>query len=160
MQTRPSKWSGVVVESAEGYSYKHPACFIGVYLKDCPDDAILHEMIHSVSTDYYPNEIYSHNKAIEEASVQLATKKIAELEGIKYSHSGYEKWVKIWEDFNKEVGIADDLTFAKRLLRLPPDIKMDWLIARARRFIEKGSGSLYELIKITESLNKIDWDEL
>ena len=154
--TRPSKWNGKVIESAEGYSYKHPACFIGVYLKDCPDDAILHEMLHSCSISYYSPEIYFENQAIEEATVELLAEEIAKREQIELAKSGYDDWVNLLREFNQEIKVYDsDLAFAIALFEETPEERVAWLNEKALEFVNTKSGSMgdfFDLIKPLESL--------
>ena len=153
---RKSKWSGAVVESNMGYSAKDWNCDILAHLNDCPDMAILHELIHARSVSYYSYDVWKSNKAIEEATVQLLTQEIATLEKIPFAKSGYDDWVEILRAFNRETkSYKDDLQFARRLLRVPLDYRTDWLLAKARRYIELKGGNIGDLLKITESLSKI-----
>lgn len=127
-------------------------------MKDFPDEAVLHEIIHSFSTDYYSNKLYAENAAIEEAAVQLLTREISKVEGIKPVKSTYDTWAEILRGFNGAVkAYQSDLQFAKRLIRIPPDRKMDWLVAKAQKLM---GGSLDELTRAIEPLYKIDWEVL
>ena len=97
-------------------------------MADCPDEAILHELVHAHSTSYYPNEVYVDNSLIEEASVQYLTQEIAKLEGIELTGSGYDFWVDKLRRINRELGLYEsDLKFAKWLLRVPMTMREEWL---------------------------------
>ena len=97
-------------------------------MKDCPDEAILHELVHAHSTSYYSNEVYIANSAIEEASVQYLTQEIAKREGIILKGSDYNYWVDALREINQKFGLYEaDLKFAQRLLRVPMAHRLDWL---------------------------------
>ena len=57
---------------------------------------------------------------------------MSNVEGIVPAHSAYDIWVNILKDFNQKLKLYDnDLKFAKRLLKIPPNLKIDWLISKA-----------------------------
>ena len=158
---RKSKWTGKMVESNLGYSAKDWNCDILAYLKNFPDIAILHELIHARSVSYYTAEIWFPNKAIEEASVQLLTYEIAKRENISIIKSAYDDWVNILRNFNLSIGAYEnDLKFAQRLLRVPLSDRVEWMIAKAQKFINDKNGNIDELMQIIEPLYKIDWEVL
>ncbi len=156
---RKSKWNGQVVISPDGRNCKLPNCHIGIKLKDCPDEAILHELVHSYSTSYYPNETYQAHSAMEEASVQYLTQEIAKREGIKLVGSDYDFWTDALREINKTLGLYEsDLKFARRLLRVPMTRREEWLSGKAQKAM---AGKTFEEINtVTEQLNKLTWEAL
>ena len=149
-----------MVESYLGYSAKDWTCDILAHLDDFPDMAILHELIHARSVSYTTPEIWVDNIAIEEASVQFLTQEIAKREDIPFSSSAYDNWVEILRQFILSINAYEtDLKFAQRLLRIPLDSRMDWLLVKARKFINADkNGDLNELLSIIEPLYEIDWE--
>ena len=86
-----------------GYSFKAYNCDIAIHLADCPNIAILHELLHARSISYYPASVYYEYSAVEEATVQLLAEEISKFEGIPVIHSEtYNKWVNILRYFNKK----------------------------------------------------------
>ena len=155
---RKSKWSGRVEISPCLNNCKLPSCSIGILLADCPDEAILHELVHAHSTSYYPNEIYTDNSAIEEASVQFMTQEIAKREGINLTgDSGYDFWVDALREINHEFNLYEsNLKFAKRLLRVPMSIREEWLWGKIRKSAE----TIEQMTVATELLQKLTWETL
>lgn len=158
--SRPSKWSGAVVISDKGYTCKKWGCDIAVHLEDCPNIAILHELLHARSLSYYPKEVYYANRAIEEATAQFLAEEICKREGIPVVISkSYEHWVNILREFNRKTNIYhSELEFAQDLIEQPLYERIDWLIEKARTFIiDKSGGTLSDLIDLTSRLYEIEW---
>lgn len=155
---RQSKWSGQILESKLGYSAKDWSCDIMLHLANCPDMAILHELIHARSVSYYGQATWRSNIAIEEASVQLLTQEIARLENIAQSKSFYDDWADILRGLNQKISAYEsDLKFAQRLLRVPLDSRIEWLVAKAQKFAAQKGLSVAELSALIEPLYKIEW---
>ena len=134
---RKSKWSGKVVVSPRESNCKLPNCHIGILLQDCPDEAILHELVHAHSTSYYTLNTYQMHSAIEEASVQYLTQEIAKLEGIALEGSDYDFWADVLREINRKFGLYEsDLKFARQLLRVPMPIREEWLWSKIRKSVE------------------------
>ena len=154
---RKSKWSGSVVISPDGNNCKLPNCSIGIKLKDCPDEAILHELVHSYSTSYYPLKTYQAHFAVEEASVQYLTQEIAKREGIKLVGSDYDFWTDALRGINKTLGLYEsDLKFARRLLRVPMARREEWLWGKMR----KSAATMEQMMTATEQMNKLTREAL
>ena len=154
---RKSKWSRKVVTTPDGNNCKLPNCDIGILLKDCPDEAILHELVHSHSISYYPNKMYIANSAIEEASVQYLTQEIAKREGVILSDSDYNYWVDVLQEINRKFGLYEtDLKFAQRLLRVPMANRLGWLSKKILKTMS--NGTFEQLSEMTALLNKITWE--
>ena len=155
---RKSKWNGLVVISPDDMNCKLPSCHIGIKLKDCPDEAILHELVHAHSTSYYSNETYIANSVIEEASVQYLTQEIAKREGIKLTgDSDYDYWVDNLRKINELLRLYNtDLKFAQRLLRVPMTMRMEWLWGKVRKFAE----TIEQMMAATELMNNLTWEAL
>ena len=159
--TRKSKWSGRVAASARGTNSKNPNCTIEINVNDCPDEALLHELVHAHSTSYYPNEIYRVNSAIEEASVQFLTQEIAKAEAIRLTGSGYDFWVEILREVNRELNLYEtNLKFAQRLLRVPMTFRMEWLYAKTRTEWERKKATFERTLKVSDLLRALSWEAL
>ena len=158
---RKSKLNGQVAATPRKNNCKLPDCSLGILLTDCPDEAILHELIHAHSTSWYPNSAYIANSAIEEASVQYLTQEIANLEGVPLIGSGYDFWVERLRKINRMIGLYEtDLKFAQRLLRVPMTIRIEWLIAKVRKKLIQSGGTIEQMAKVTELLDEITWETL
>ena len=159
--TRKSKWSGRVAVSTRGKNSKHPNCTIEIDVNDCPDEALLHELVHAYSTSYYSNEIYKVNSAIEEASVQFLTQEIAKAETIRLTGSGYDFWVEILREVNRELNLYEtDLKFAQKLLRVPMTFRLEWLYAKTRKALERKNATLEQTLKASGLLDALSWEAL
>lgn len=158
---RKSKWSGKVVISPRESNCKLPNCHIGIKLKDCPDEALLHELVHSYSTSYYSNEIYVANSAIEEASVQFLTQETAKRENIALIGSGYDFWVENLRKINQELALYDtDLKFAQRLLRIPMPTRLEWLYAKTQKRLRQMNAPFEQTLEVTDLLSTLTWEAL
>ena len=160
---RPSKWSGKVVYYSKG-TYKAPSCDILVNLKDCPDDAILHEMLHSCSASYFPNAVYKSNSISEEASVQYLTQEISLKEGISITPSAYDKYVNILREFQSKAKLyKSDFDFALELFNQPVDERIYWLKMKISEFVMANDGDFskyWEFEKLIGRLEGSIFDEL
>ena len=136
----PSKWSGVVVYYPKG-TYKAPSCDILVNLKDCPDDAILHEMLHSCSASYFSNAVYKSNSISEEASVQYLTQEISLKENISITPSAYDKYVNVLREIQFRTKFyKSDFDFALELFNQPMDERVYWLKMKISEFVMANDG--------------------
>ena len=154
-----SKWNGQVEISPRITNCKLPSCAIGILLKDCPDEAILHELVHAHSTSYYLNKLNVGNLALEEAAVQYMTQEIAKLEGIILDGSGYDFWVDALRELNRSLTLYDtDLKFAQRFLRVPLPIRLEWLYWKIRKALP--NGTLEQLSTAAELADKLTWEAL
>ena len=154
---RKGKWSGRVEISPRTTNCKLPNCSIGILLADCPDESILHELVHAYSTSYYPLKTYQEYSAIEEASVQYLAQEIARREGIKLIGSGYDFWTDILREINRKfVLYENDLKFAKRLLRVPMPRREEWLWGK----LHKSAKTMEQMMTATELMNNLTWEVL
>ena len=56
------------------------------------------------------------------------TQEIAKREGIILIGSGYDYWVEALREINSKFSLYEtDLKFAQRLLRVPMEMRLDWL---------------------------------
>ena len=156
---RKSKWNGQVEISPRITNCKLPSCAIGILLKDCPDEAILHELVHAHSTSYYLNKLNKGNSALEEAAVQYMTQEIAKMEGVILDGSDYDFWVDALRELNHKLTLYDtDLKFAQRFLRVPLPIRSEWLNWKIRKALV--NGTFEQMITATELVDKLTWEAL
>ena len=153
---RPSKWSGVVAVNVRDFNAKAWNCDILISTTDCPDIAILHEMLHSCSISYYSPEIYFENQAIEEAAVELLAEEIAKKEQVELIKSGYDDWVNLLREFRQKIKLYDsDLEFAIALFEEAPEERVAWLNEKALEFVNNKSGSTGDFFDLINPLEKI-----
>ena len=156
---RRSKWNGQMEVSPRLTNCKLPSCAIGVLLKDCPDEAILHELVHAYSTSYYLHELNTNNLVLEEAAVQYMTQEIAKLEGIILDGSDYDFWVEALRKLNRTLSLYEtDLKFAQRFLRVPLPVRLEWLNWKIRKALE--TGTFEQMVAATELADKLTWEAL
>lgn len=132
----PSKWSGKMVVSDEGiqtsdgrtiYYGKLWSCDIATKHETAPS-IILHEQIHARSISHYGERMYGKYNNIEEASVQLLTKKICEKERIDVIPSLYDDIVEALDEIGKRINVnSTGYEFAKDLIQIPVAGRLDWL---------------------------------
>ncbi len=153
---RPSKWSGKVVEYSKG-TFKAPSCDILVNLKDVPDDAILHEMLHSCSVSYFPNSVYKLNSISEEASVQFLTQEIAKLENITITPSAYDDYVNILRKFQNKTDLyKSNFDFALEFFNQSMDERIFWLKEKAYEWIKSKSKDFSAYFELDELISGLE----
>ena len=153
---RPSKWSGKVVYYPKG-TYKAPSCDILVNLKDIPDDAILHEMLHSCSASYFSNAVYKSNSISEEASVQYLTQEISLKENISITPSAYDKYVNILREFQSKTKLyKSDFDFALELFNQPVDERIYWLKMKISEFVMANDGDFSKYWEFEKLIGQLE----
>lgn len=148
-----SKWSGNIIVDDNGELYgKLWNCDIATMSETAPH-IILHEHLHARSISYFDIETYREYRKIEEASVQLLAQEISKIENIKIIESQYDDMVSALRKINNKLdNNANDLNFAKQLLEIPVNERLDWLNNEIYTKTAKDI-SIKEFSELTECLN-------
>ena len=87
------------------------------------------------------------------------TQEIAKLEGIILDGSDYDFWVDILRELNRQLSLYDtDLQFARRFLRAPLPIQLEWLNWKIRKALV--NGTFEQMTTATELIDKLTWEAL
>ncbi|MCI8418862.1 MAG: hypothetical protein HFI33_15425 [Lachnospiraceae bacterium] len=124
----PSKWSGkIVIDDELGKTGKLWICDILATHLTAPH-MILHEQLHARSISHYGDAKFYENRNIEEAAVQFMTQEISIKEGIEVIESLYDEMTDALRELRKRTSLyPTDYDFAKALLEMPVDYRLDWL---------------------------------
>lgn len=118
------------IQTSDGrtiYYGKLWSCDIATKHETAPS-IILHEQIHARSISHYGERMYGKYNNIEEASVQLLTKKICEKERIDVIPSLYDDIVEALDEIGKRINVnSTGYEFAKDLIQIPVAGRLDWL---------------------------------
>lgn len=148
-----SKWSGVILISDEGIETPGGIVEYGK-LWDCniitkhetAPGIIMHEQIHAMSASYFDDLTYSENCHIEEYCVQYMTQEISKLEGIEIIESQYDDGIEILRKLKERLGYTSDCEFAKDLIKVPLNIRMNWI-----------SDRLFDIMRLDENATIQDY---
>lgn len=161
----PSMWSGNLVISEEGvqnsngdtiYYGKMWNCDILTKHETAPA-IILHEQIHARSISYYEQKTYFQYGSIEEASVEFMVEEICKQENIEIIPSLYDDMVEALRKIGNRIGIYNtDYDFAKKLIKIPVEERMDWLSDKLYDILSEDSTiTVEEYQKFSELLDRL-----
>ena len=114
---------------------------------------ILHEQLHARSASYIKKEQYRNFRTIEEASVQLLTQEICQLEDIEIISSAYDEFADKLREINDIAGLYDNhLDFAIQLYSQNLSERNDWLEQKVYDKLMT-EGNIDKLMKFNEIMN-------
>lgn len=149
--SKKSKWSGRI-RIEKNKSYKDWSCDIVISEETSPM-IILHEQLHARSASYIKKEQYRNFRTIEEASVQLLTQEISQLEGIEIISSAYDEFADKLREINDIAGLYDNhLDFAIQLYSQDLSERNDWLEQKVYDKLMT-EGNIDKLMKFNEIMN-------
>ncbi len=126
----PSKWSGntlILPEGEDSGGRKEWTCDISMN-RHTDMYVLLHEHIHARSVSYFAPKTYFENQYLEEGSVELLTKCIAQKEGYTMYEGGYEEHVNHLKKYNQVLKIhSNESDFAIELIKVPLPKRLEYL---------------------------------
>lgn len=149
--SKKSKWSGII-RIEKNKSFKDWSCDIVISEETSPM-IILHEQLHARSASYIKKEQYRNFRTIEEASVQLLTQEICQLEDIEIISSAYDEFADKLREINDIAGLYDNhLDFAIQLYSQNLSERNDWLEQKVYDKLMT-EGNIDKLMKFNEIMN-------
>lgn len=150
MTGKRSKWSGKVIvnnglcEKEQCTGAKLWNCDI-LLRDDVPDNAVIHELLHSCSVSYYNPAEYAMYGKIEEGSVELLSREIAYALQIPLELTAYNNEVTVLRSLNQGLGLyKTNLEFAKELFAQPLPERFNWLLEKVNAGIIKRTDVMVE----------------
>lgn len=133
---RKSKWSGKVkadnerCEQESCMGIKEWNCDI-IVRDDVPDHTLIHELLHSCSVSYYSPAEYVLYGKIEEGSVELLSREIANSMRLPVELTAYDNEVTVLQSLNQGLGLyKTNLEFALNLFAQPLPERLNWLMEK------------------------------
>lgn len=133
---RKSKWSGKVkadnerCEQESCMGIKEWNCDI-IVRDDVPDHTLIHELLHSCSVSYYSPAEYVLYGKIEEGSVELLSREIANSMRLPFELTAYDNEVTVLQSLNQGLGLyKTNLEFALNLFAQPLPERLNWLMEK------------------------------
>lgn len=133
---RKSKWSGKVkadnerCEQESCMGIKEWNCDI-IVRDDVPDHTLIHELLHSCSVSYYSPAEYILYGKIEEGSVELLSREIANSMRLPAELTAYDNEVTVLQSLNQGLGLyKTNLEFALNLFAQPLPERLNWLMEK------------------------------
>lgn len=152
---KESKWSGKI-KIGKLFEMGRKEWNCDITLSPNADYATrLHELIHARSISYYDEKTYIEHQKIEEGSVELLTEQICIKKKINFTKT-YEEEVKHLIRINRRGKMyVDDYDYAKKLINVDVDKRIEWLINKANKQYKNGVISEKELEGIYDSISKL-----
>lgn len=126
----PSKWNGntlILPKGEQSGGRKEWSCDISMN-RHTDMYVLLHEHIHARSVSYFAPKTYFENQYLEEGSVELLTKCIAQKEGYTMYEGGYEEHVNHLKKYNQVLKIhSNESDFAIELIKVPLPERLEYL---------------------------------